>query len=207
MKRSKSVKVILKIPEIRPASLTLMSREVDDSVVNPIELDYKKMTLMMMMMMRKMLLDTLTVNMLPYNLLMRQMSVLITMMKRMMIMLSVLMMMIMMIVTRSITTMERQKQKDEAFYQREERALKQASLPAKLQKHIEEARSMRKLAHQLVRYGKVCTIDNLSPSMMRVVIIVDFLSKHSNTILFERSARCSLFLCSIERLLFRNCQL
>ena len=38
-------------------------------------------------------------------------------------------------------------EKDEAFYQREERALKRATLLAKLRKHIEEARFMRKLAH------------------------------------------------------------
>ena len=61
-----------------------------------------------------------------------------------------------------------------AFYQNEEQALKRATLLAKLQKHIEEVRSMRKLARQLVRLGKVCTIDNLPPSMMQVVIIVDF---------------------------------
>ena len=33
-------------------------------------------------------------------------------------------------------------EKDEAFYQREERALKQATLLAKLRKHIEQSRSM-----------------------------------------------------------------
>ena len=65
-------------------------------------------------------------------------------------------------------------EKDEAFYQREERALKWATLLAKLRKHIEEARSMQKLARELVRYGKVCTIGNLPPLRMRVVIIVDF---------------------------------
>ena len=65
-------------------------------------------------------------------------------------------------------------EKDDAFYQREERALKRATLLAKLQKHFEEARSMRKIARQLVFLGKVCTMDNLKPSKMRVVIIVDF---------------------------------
>ena len=52
--------------------------------------------------------------------------------------------------------------------------MKRAILLAKLQKHIEEARSMGKIARELVRYGKVCTIDYLSPSRMRVVIIVEF---------------------------------
>ena len=66
-----------------------------------------------------------------------------------------------------------QEEKDEAFYRREERVFKRADLLAKLRKHIEEARSMRKLAHKLVRYGKVCTIDNLPPSNMRVAIIVE----------------------------------
>ena len=36
---------------------------------------------------------------------------------------------------------------------------------------------MRKLARQLVPLGKVCTIDNVESSMMRVVIIVDFCQK------------------------------
>ena len=65
-------------------------------------------------------------------------------------------------------------EKDEAFYQRKERVLKQATLLAKLQKHIKKARSMRKLAYLLVCLGKVCTIDNVKASKMRVVITVDF---------------------------------
>ena len=41
-------------------------------------------------------------------------------------------------------------EKDEVFYQREERALKRATLLAKLRKNIDEARSIRKLARKLV---------------------------------------------------------
>ena len=61
---------------------------------------------------------------------------------------------------------EEEEEKDEAFYQKEEPALKGATLLAKLRKHIEQARSMQKLAQKLVSLGKVCTMDNLPPSKM-----------------------------------------
>ena len=65
-------------------------------------------------------------------------------------------------------------EKDEAFYQREERALKRATLLSKLRKHNEEARSIRKPARILVQLAKEGTTNNVEASKIRIVIIVDF---------------------------------
>ena len=98
---------------------------------------------MMIMMMRKILLDTLTVNVLPCKFLMRRILVLLLLMKEN---------------DNNVIGVDNDdydrnkiynnngetEGKDEAFYQRSEQSLKRATIFAKLRKHIEETRSMQK---------------------------------------------------------------